>query len=232
MNSSNPFFARGVALWCALFLSFLCPASAASIETESIEADGAAPIQNGNLAQAREQALSNALRSAVEKILSSTLSRQASASGIAPVHGRIQPATERYILGYRILKEAEQDGSYVVRVAATVDSGVLKSDLRGLGVPGGQKGGAGNPESMISLSISGAFASHHELLAFRETLEGIPSVRSVTIRFLSQARTEMILRSGADAQSVARELSKRRFRGVPLRVLRVETGTIEIAMKS
>ncbi|HEX7539092.1 MAG TPA: hypothetical protein VF358_02215, partial [Syntrophales bacterium] len=108
------------------------------METESVEAEGSAAIHNNNLAQAREKAISLALRGALEKVLSSAVSPQILAAGKSVITDKVYPVTERYILSYRIVREAEQDGAYAVRIAATVDAGSLKGDLRSLGVLGGQ----------------------------------------------------------------------------------------------
>jgi hypothetical protein len=232
MKHRSPFHPvmQGNILCFALFLLLLCPVQATGIETESIEASGAADIQNSNLAQAREQAISLALRRAVEKVLSSAVSPQVLAAGKAVVNDKIYPVTERYILNYRIVREAEQEGTYLVQVAATVDSGSLRADLRNLGMLGGQGEGKGATGFTIGLIIQGSFASHYDLLAFREMLAGMPPIRSVVIRFLSPDRSEMNLESGENAQVVARELAKKRFKGLPLRVLQVEAASIRIAM--
>jgi hypothetical protein len=78
--------------------------------------------------------------------------------------------------------------------------------------------------------IQGSFASHYDLLALRDLLAGTPPIRSVVIRFLSPDRSEMILESGENAQVVAREIAKKRFKGMPLRVLQVDAASIRIAM--
>jgi len=232
MKHRSPFHpvAQGVTLFFALFLLLLCPARAAGIETESIEAAGAAEIHSSNIAQAREQAISLALRGAVEKVLSSAVPPQVLAARKAVVNDKIYPVTERYILNYRIVREAEQEGAYHVQVAATVDAGSLRADLRTLGILGGQGEGKGVPGSAIALMIQGSFASHYDLLALRDLLAGTPPIRSVVIRFLSPDRSEMILESGENAQVVAREIAKKRFKGMPLRVLQVDAASIRIAM--
>jgi len=232
MKRPDPFHpvTKGVTLCFALFSLLLCPVHAAGIETESVEATGTAEIQNSNLAQAREQAISLALRGAVEKVLTSAVPQPVLAAGKAVIQNKIYAVTERYILNYRIVREAEQEGSYLVQVAATVDAGSLRTDLRNLGILGGQAEGKGTPGSAIVLIIQGAFASHYDVLAFREMLAGMPPIRSVVIRYLSPDRSEMILESGENAQVVARELTKKRFKGMPLRVLEVETASIRIAM--
>ncbi len=145
MKRRNPFHpvTQGITLCFALLFLLLCPYPAAGIETESIEASGTADIQNSNLAQAREQAISLALRGAVEKALSSAVPQPVLAARKAVIQEKIYPVTERYILNYRIVREAEQEGSYLVQVAATVDAGSLKTDLRNLGMLGGQAEGRG-----------------------------------------------------------------------------------------
>ena len=145
---------------------------------------------------------------------------------------KVYPVTERYILSYRIVREAEQDGAYAVRIAATVDAGSLKGDLRSLGVLGGQGEQRTGPGYSISLIVRGTLASHHDFLAFREMLAGMPLIRGVVTRFLSQDRFEMGLESAENPQGLARELSKRRFKGAPLRVLRVEAASIEITIQT
>lgn len=200
------------------------------METESVAAEGSAGIHNNNLAMAREQAISLALRGTVEKILSSLVSESVLASRKSVINGKIYSVTERYILNYRILRESEQDGAYVVKVAATVDAGCLKGDLRSLGILGGGGEGGSGPVHPIELTVRCAFDSHHDFLTFREMLAGMPPVRSVVTRFLSQDRFAAGIETVESSEIVARELSKKRFKGMPIRVLRVETSSIEIAI--
>jgi hypothetical protein len=234
MKRCNPArtHSQRLTLCLVFFLVLLCPAAAAGMETESVEAEGSAAIHNNNLAQAREQAISLALRGALEKVLSSAASPQILAAGKSVITDKIYPVTERYILSYRIVREAEQDGAYAVRIAATVDAGGLKGDLRSLGVLGGQGEERTGPGYSITLIVRGALSSHHDFLAFREMLAGMPPIRGVVTRFLSQDRFEMGLESAENPQGLARELSKRRFKGAPLRVLRVEAASIEITIQT
>ena len=224
--------AQRLTLCLALVVVLLYPAAAAGMETENVEAEGSAAVRNNNFAQAREQAISLALRGALEKVLSSAVPPQVLATRKSVITDKIYPVTERYVLNYRILRETEQEGAYAVRIAATVDSGSLKGDLRTLGVLGGQGQERTGPGYSISLIVRGTIASHHDFLAFREMLTGMPPIRSVVPRFLSQDRFEMGLESAENPQIVARELSKRRFKGAPLRVLRVEAASIEITIQN
>jgi len=235
MKSPNPtrIYAQRFTLCLVFSIVLLCPVAAAGMETESVEAEGSAAIHNNNHAQAREQAILLALRGALEKVLSSVVSPQILAARKSVITDKVYPMTERYILNYRIVREAEQDGAYAVRIAATVDAGSLKGDLRSLGVLGGGQGEERTgPGYSITLIVRGTFASHHDFLAFREMLAGMPPIRGVVPRFLSQDRFEMGLESAENPQIVARELSKRRFKGAPLRLLRVEAASIEITIQN
>ncbi len=225
--------ARGIFVLLAVFFLLAGPAFPAGMETETVESEGLAPIQGGNLAQAREQALSLALRGSLEKVLTAAVPPQVLAARKSTLVERIYPVTDRYILGYRIVREAEQDGSYLVKVAANVDVGGLKADLRNTGVlaagMGPEKAGTGHTVELVG---RGAFASHHDFLAFRDMMAGLPSVKAVVPRYLSTDRFGMGLESAESAQVLARELSKKRFKGVPIRILRVEGASIEVAIQN
>lgn len=229
----DPTRRQGILLCLALMFLLSGTAFPAGTDTETVEAEGLAGIQGGNLAQAREQALSLALRGALEKILATAVPPQILAARKSTLAERVYPVTDRYILSYRIVREAEQDGSYLVKIAATIDAGGLKGDLRRLGVLASGTGEEKTtPGHSVEIIGRGSFASHHDFLAFRDMVAGLPSVRTVVPQYLSADRFAMGLESAEGAQGVARELSKKRFKGAPVRVLRVEGTSVEIAIQS
>ena len=158
-------------------LLLLGPAPASVAEQQAVEADGAAAIQGGNLAQARDQAISLALRSALEKVISASAAPDLQADGKALLREKILPSTERYIVHFRILHEAELDGGYAVRIAATVDADGLREDLRRHGILAGKAEETRGAERRFMLSVRGSFAGHHDYLAFRHMISGIRGVR-------------------------------------------------------
>jgi hypothetical protein len=201
-------------------------------EQESVEADGTAVIQSSNLAQARELALSLALRSALEKVVASYAAPDAPVGRKAVLNEKIYPSAERYIVRFRILREAEQDGTYAVKIAATVDAAGLKGDLRRYGVLSGKADEPRSAEHRFVLSVQGAFASHHDYLAFRDMISGISGMQSVTPVSIAPDRSEWRLQSAEGAQVVARDLSKRRFKGTPLRVVQSGADAIVVTLNS
>ena len=230
-NPRRPFL-RTILAGCALMLVLFGPAPASVAEQQAVEADGAAAIQGGNLAQARDQAISHALRSAIEKVIASSAAPDLPAGRKALLHEKIFPSTERYIVHFRILREAELDGAYAVRIAATVDAAGLRGDLRRHGILAGKAEETRGAERRIMLSVRGSFAGHHDYLAFRDMISGIPGVQSATPASIAPRLSEWHLRSSEGAQGIARELSKRRFKGATLRIVQSGEDAIVVSLDS
>ena len=230
-NPRRPFL-RTILAGCALMLVLFGPAPASVAEQQAVEADGAASIQGGNLAQARDQAISHALRSAIEKVIASSAAPDLPAGRKALLHEKIFPSTERYIVHFRILREAELDGAYAVRIAATVDATGLRGDLRRHGILAGKAEETRGAERRIMLSVRGSFAGHHDYLAFRDMISGIPGVQSATPASIAPRLSEWHLRSSEGAQGIARELSKRRFKGATLRIVQSGEDAIVVSLDS
>jgi hypothetical protein len=221
-----------VLLGCTLMLFFTGPSTVPAVEQESVEADGTAVIQSSNLAQARELAISLALRSALEKVIASYPAPDAPAGRKTVLNEKIYPSAERYIVHFRILREAEQDGAYAVKIAATVDAAGLKGDLRRYGVLAGKADGPRSAEHRFVLTVQGAFASHHDYLAFRDMISGIPGIQSATPVSIAPELSEWRLQSSEGTQAFARELSKRRFKGTALRIVQSDADAVVVTLDS
>lgn len=225
------------ALWatligCALSFFFFAPPAVPAMEQENVESDGVAAIQDSNLAQARDLAIAQALRSALEKVIASYAPPEVLAEGKPVLNEKIYPTAERYVVRFRILREAEQDGAYAVKIAAVIDAGGLKEDLHRNGVlvrKAGEIRGAG---FRIGFVLQGSFASHHDYLAFRDLVSGIPGVQRVTPVSISPDASEWLLETSEKAELIARELSKRRFKGMTLRVVQSGVEVIFAAFNS
>ena len=128
--------------------------------------------------------------------------------------------------------EAELDGAYAVRIAATVDAAGLRGDLRRHGILAGKAEETRGAERRIMLSVRGSFAGHHDYLAFRDMISGIPGVQSATPASIAPRLSEWHLRSSEGAQGIARELSKRRFKGATLRIVQSGEDAIVVSLDS
>ncbi|HLK91482.1 MAG TPA: hypothetical protein VKZ18_16425 [Polyangia bacterium] len=95
---------------------------------------GQAPVVGGNAAGARERALEEAFRQAVDQTINELVdpaTRLAQAKTIRA----IETKARSYVGRYRTLEEGETNGSYTVRVESEVDRAALQSRLDRGGAP-------------------------------------------------------------------------------------------------
>jgi hypothetical protein len=111
----------------ALALGLTVPAAA---QEPLFEALGQAPIVAGDRVRARERALDEALRQAVEQATATVLEPAELVARASDLKLRIYPKAKGYIANYRILDEGEQPpGTFQVHLSASVATGRLARDL-------------------------------------------------------------------------------------------------------
>jgi hypothetical protein len=115
---------------CALFSSVL--AQADEIESREVETVGQAAIIGNNKVQARDKAIDDALRKAVESSLGTVISAETITENYQLISDRILSRADGYVSKYKILNEKEEDSVYIVKVRAAVAVGAVSSDLDGL----------------------------------------------------------------------------------------------------
>src|SRR2546423_9105376 len=94
------------------------------------EALGQAPIVAGDRVRARERALDEALRQAVEQATATVLEPAELVARASDLKLRIYPKAKTYITTYRILDESENPpGTFQVHLSAAVATGKLARDL-------------------------------------------------------------------------------------------------------
>ena len=128
---------------------------------------GQAAVVGGNSAGARERALDDALRQAVEQALAEQLdaqTRAAQARAIKTLQGRARS----YIKRYRTVEENETNGLYTVRIEAEVDdAALLKATERWTAAPAAPAAGtpAVRPTTSLLVVVSGPADAGAALLA-------------------------------------------------------------------
>jgi hypothetical protein len=103
-------------------------------EVKRIETEGLASIKEGDVAAARDQAIEDALRRAVEQTVGTIVESETVVQNYALLSDRIYTKSDGYVTRYEILEEDQQEKLY--RVKALVDVGVdkLKDDLSAIGL--------------------------------------------------------------------------------------------------
>lgn len=94
------------------------------------EAVGLGAITYGDVAAARDRAIDDAKRKAVENVLGTIIDSQTRVENYQMVDDRILSWTQGYISNFQIVSEGKQaDDTYEVRIRATVDKADLQKDL-------------------------------------------------------------------------------------------------------
>ncbi len=117
---------------------------------QSITADGTASILNGDKAMARDVAIQDALRNAVEQVTGAVISSNTLVENAMVVEDNIYSKAKGYVKSYSVASEGEADGglTYNVKVKALVREGAIKEDMADI------IRGAGNPKLMVLIAES------------------------------------------------------------------------------
>ncbi len=101
---------------------------------EFIITDGMAAIISGNTVIARDKAIDDALRKAVEQAVGTLVSSDSMAENYKVIHDKILAQTAGYVQRYKILTEGAEGDIYRVKIQAEVEKTNLMNDLRALGL--------------------------------------------------------------------------------------------------
>jgi hypothetical protein len=112
----------------------------------TVEATGQAPILNGDRVRARDRALDESFRQAIDQAIAALPEQplpRAPGGRAALLQLRIYPKARSYITTYRVLDEGEAGpGSFRIRIAAQVERERLQRDLGGTETAAAPTGGA------------------------------------------------------------------------------------------
>ena len=103
-------------------------------ETKTIESVGYATISGVNAALARDAAIDDALRKAVEQSVGSMVSSDTMVENYQILRDSVYTKTRGYVKGYTIISENQTFDMYQVTVRATVATGDLKNDIDAIGL--------------------------------------------------------------------------------------------------
>lgn len=103
-------------------------------QSQTVTVDGVAGIQGGDKAIARDNAIQDALRKAVEQAVGTMVASETLVENFVAVRDNILSKSQGYVQDYKVIKEGADKDLYTVTIAASVSIGSLKSDLGALGL--------------------------------------------------------------------------------------------------
>ena len=91
-------------------------------------------MAGGDPSRARDEAINNALRNAVEQGVGTYITSETTVEQMTLVEDRIYSESRGYIKGYKILLEGARQGIYEVKISAVVRMKQLADDLESIGL--------------------------------------------------------------------------------------------------
>lgn len=113
-------------MWMVLLLS--------DADVKEVMVEGVAAINENRKDIARDQAIKDALRKAVEQAVGSFISSETVVENYQVISDRIYSKAEGYISDYKVLREKVEDDLYRVLISAKVKMGNIKDDLKAIGI--------------------------------------------------------------------------------------------------
>jgi hypothetical protein len=135
-----PAWMQGRVFLAWAFMSFLVlllasPQIASGQEAKTVRASGMSAIFAGDVAQAKEKAIDDALKHAVEQAVGLLVESETIVENFQLIEDNVYSKTKGYVQSYNVIGEGKtDDGMYEVTVEAVVKVGSLQNDLKGIGV--------------------------------------------------------------------------------------------------
>jgi hypothetical protein len=116
------------------FLLALLWGTVAAAQNESIVTEGVAAVIGGNTAAARDKAIDDALRKAVEQAVGTLVSSETFTERYRTINDQVNSRTAGYVRRYKILSETAEETLLRVKIRAEVARANLMNDLSALGL--------------------------------------------------------------------------------------------------
>jgi len=124
----------------------LLTALPSSGNVKEVIADGMGSIISGDIAKAKDDAVADALRNAVETTVGMLISSETLVKNFQTVDDRIYSHSTGYISSYEVVSESHDKYTYKVKVKAVVKMANIKDDLAAIGLLLARKG---KPRMMV-----------------------------------------------------------------------------------
>lgn len=198
--------------------------SAMAVEAQDkIRAEGTAAILNNRVDIARDKAIDNAQRSAVERVMGVMISSSTDVENFQVKMDRILSESNGFINAYKIIKEERSGDSYDVTIEADVGAGKLKDRMEAIHLIMARKskprlmiifGGQGQKDAIVEAAVARYFIAQGFKLVDAEVVKSdkeIQILQSPTVQ--SRQMASVAQRYGAEILILGRvEVTSRSFK--------------------
>lgn len=115
-----------------LFIVIVCSVSFG--EEKEVVSEGVGDMGSVSKAVARDSAIEDALRRAVEQVVGTLITSESMVSNYILLYDRVYSKSSGYVKSYKILSEKKTEDLYVVRINAKVGLDSISGDLQAIGL--------------------------------------------------------------------------------------------------
>lgn len=133
-------------IFSLIVISLLVPAN---LMAGSVTSRGQAAIVNNDKAMARDKAIEDALRRAVEQVVGTMVTSESKTKDFQLLEDNIYTHSKGYVESYKIVSEKVEDNVYIVDIQAEVSTGKIEGKLKAIGIALSRKG---KPRVMFLIS--------------------------------------------------------------------------------
>ncbi len=195
-------------------------------DSRTMEVEGTGKVINDDFSRARNEAIRDALRRAVEEATAAWFPAGFPVQKMPAIKEALDARAEGYVQDYRIVSEKPNKNLYSVIVRATVSAGNIIKDLQSLGFIKPQE--PGGATFLVTMTIRG-LTSYTDYVRFKELLRsGLGGVKSLSERQIEWKTARVDLQITGTAKALAAELTRKSR--LPLDIRKVDRDSIEIAV--
>ena len=121
--------APGLPIWLAAAVSSAVAVPATALAGQTVEVEGAAAIVGGDMAMARDKAIDDAKRKAVEQVAGTRVSAETITENFQLVQDRIYARASGFVRNFEIKSQFKDEGTYFVKIRAEVDADAIADNL-------------------------------------------------------------------------------------------------------
>jgi hypothetical protein len=149
MFKGGSYMVRAINFCLLLLLLTISVRDASAQETRTVSAEGVATIQQGAVDMARDAALEDAQKRAVEQAIGIMIDSQTQVENYQLISDKILSQTKGYISRYNVTGQTQEGPLLRVRITAEVSLGKLNDDLSAIGILLGQMH---KPRTMVMIA--------------------------------------------------------------------------------
>ncbi len=196
-------------------------------EIIGIETEGTCPLYGNDHSTARDRAIDDSMKRAVERVVGMLVSQELATGTLDLLVHSIYPKYQLYIQDYRILSEGIDDGLYHVRIRATLSQSAIKDDLEAVGILTERLPSEDEDPAIVSVTIRGIERCRDYHVLTETLVKNIRGVSAVHPRRMGSGVAVMDVEMRGGAALLAKDLQLQEFRRLILYVAQMSRDTIE-----